>query len=246
MKQFNLKNFVIYLKIKNNIINSILFFLIITSNINSQPNNDLISPSNNTNSIEKKIDPDLTKDETEKLNEKSESESDTNNDLLKIDRDNYIKKILSKAESYYFQKKFNVALKLFEQVIQKDPDNLLAYRYAGDISLIQNNYEEAINYFEVAREISNEPEIEWLRLCQAYILIKNYKKAFFAVNQSLKINPDLYKCHFYLGIIYLNGNNNKKKAIEEWEIYSKNIFGEEKEKIQKAIDNLRKRINKKK
>ena len=246
MKQFNLKILLIYFRYNNKIINCVLLFLIFTSNIISQTNNDLLTPSNNTNKGEKKIEPDLFKDETEKFNEKSESESESIKDLLKNDRDSYIKKILIKAEGYYFQKKFNVALKLFEQVIQKDPDNLLAYRYAGDISLIQNNYEEAINYFEIAREISNEPEIEWLRLCQAYILIKNYKKAFFAANQSLNINPDLYKCHFYLGIIYLNGNNNKKKAIEEWEIYGKNIFGEEKEKIQKAIDNLKKRINKKK
>ncbi len=154
-------------------------------------------------------------------------------------KSSYIRKLMKKAEEYYFQKKINVALRLFEIVIQNDPENALAYRYAGDILLIQNKHKEAIEKFEIARELSKEPEEEWFRLGQTYIFLKDYKNALLAIQQALTLKPEFYKCHFYLGLIYFNAFRNKKKTIDEWEIYKEYLQGAEKEAVKKAIINLR-------
>ena len=139
-----------------------------------------------------------SKAEIEKLEE--EKKQKLQEDLKKrpVLQKAYIKKIMRRAEEHYFQKRYNVALKLFQTVIQKDPENPLAYRYAGDIYLIQKKLKEAKEHFEVARELSPQPYEEWLRIAQVYILSEKSTLARKALQRALKLKPDMYLCHFLL------------------------------------------------
>ena len=146
-----------------------------------------------------------------------------------------------RAEEHYFKKRYNVALKLFQVVIQKDPENPLAYRYAGDIFLIQKKLKEAKEHFDVARELSSEPQEEWLRIAQVHILSEESVPARKALQKALKLKPDMYLCHFYLGIIYYNLLQDKKNTIKHWEIYRDYVKGEERVKIERALEILRRK-----
>ena len=146
---------------------------------------------------------------------------------------------MHRAEAHYFKEKYNIALKLFQVVIEKDPENIAAYRYAGDIFLIQKKLQKAREHFMIALELSSEPQTEWLRLGQVYILEKNSKMALIALNKALEIQNNLYLCHFYLGIVYYNLLQDKQRTIKHWEIYKNNVDAEEREKISKALNILR-------
>ncbi len=147
----------------------------------------------------------------------------------------YIKKMMKRAEDHFFKKRYNVALKIFQLIITKDPENPLAYRYAGDIYLVKKKLKEAENHFYVARELSTQPQKEWLRLGQVHILAKKGKKAIKALETALELEPDLFLCHFYLGLAYYKIFRDKKNTIKHWSIYETKITGEEKRKIQRAI-----------
>ena len=149
--------------------------------------------------------------------------------------------MMHRAEDHYFQKRYNVALRLFQLVIKKDPENPLAYRYAGDIFLIKNQLQEAKEHFSTARELSPQPQEEWLRLAQAHILANEGPQAIQALQTALKIKPDMHLCRFYLGLTYFKLFRDKLNTIKQWEIYEKHIFGEEKRKIQRALAILRKK-----
>ena len=153
----------------------------------------------------------------------------------------YIKKIMRRAEEHFFKKRYNVALKLFQSVIQKDPENPRAYRYAGDVYLIQRKLKEAKEHFEVARELSPEPQKEWLRIAQVYILSEKSAPALAALNKALSLQPEMYLCHFYLGLVYYNLLRDKKNTIRHWEIYRDHVKGEERRKIERALEILRRK-----
>ena len=150
-----------------------------------------------------------------------------------------IKRILRRAEEHYFQKRYNIALKLFLFIIQRDPENTLAYRYSGDIFLLQGKLTKAKEQFIIARELSTQPEEEWFRIAQVYILEKQGSKALHALQKALAIKPDMHLCHFYLGLLHFKFFENKQKAIEHWEIYHEHAPEEEKTKMQRALKILK-------
>ncbi len=149
------------------------------------------------------------------------------------------KQMMKKAEEHYYAKRFNIALKLFELVIQKDPENFLAYRYAGDILLLQKKLKQAKEHFDIARELSLQPAEEWFRIAQVHILTEESEAALNALKVALKLKPDMYICYFYIGLVHFKFFRNKIKTIENWQIYKKNILGKEQKKIQRALDILR-------
>ena len=149
----------------------------------------------------------------------------------------YIKKMLRRAEEHYFKKRYHVALKLFQLIIQKDPENPLAYRYAGDIFLIQKKLKKAKEHFDVARELSPQPHEEWLRIAQVHILSEKSKQARRALYKALELKPDMYLCHFYLGLVYYNLLRDKANTIKHWEIYREHVSGEEKKKNRARLGN---------
>lgn len=158
-----------------------------------------------------------------------------------IPQKTYIKKMLKRAEDHYFKKRYNVALKLFQVIIQKDPENQLAYRYAGDIFLIQKKLKEAKEHFELARELSPHPHEEWFRIAQVHILSEESEQARKSLRKALELKPDMYLCHFYLGLVYYNLLADKANTIKHWEIYREHVTGEEKRKIERALEILRRK-----
>ena len=52
-----------------------------------------------------------------------------------------------KAQKYFFQKKFEMAELLLQEVIKTNPENALAYSYLGDILLKKQLYDGALNLY---------------------------------------------------------------------------------------------------
>jgi tetratricopeptide (TPR) repeat protein len=53
-----------------------------------------------------------------------------------------------KAQKYFFQKKFEMAELLLQEVIKSNPENALAYSYLGDILLKKQLYDGALNLYK--------------------------------------------------------------------------------------------------
>ncbi|PKL16989.1 MAG: hypothetical protein CVV49_13405 [Spirochaetae bacterium HGW-Spirochaetae-5] len=127
--------------------------------------------------------------------------------------------LYTRATKYFFQKKFEMAEVLFQEVIKKDPENALAYSYLGDIFLKKQQYDGALNLYLKAIDIKPDIAENYFRLGQIYYFKKNADLAIENFNKTL-IKDDKLKVTFYhIGLTYLMLMRDKEKTIEYWENY---------------------------
>ncbi|MEQ9364508.1 MAG: tetratricopeptide repeat protein [Leptospirales bacterium] len=127
--------------------------------------------------------------------------------------------LLVRAEEHYYRKRHHIALKLFQLVIEREPEHALAYRYAGDIYLKRGDLDLAEEHLQIARELSAHPEQEWFRLGQVAYLRSDADAARLAFERALEMKPDFVICRFYLGFVSYRLQRDKERTIEHWESY---------------------------
>lgn len=86
--------------------------------------------------------------------------------------------ILNDAEIALNNSHFDVALDLYREVLEAEPDNLLALSQAGMVCMILEKHENAIRYFSRAVEADPENGDNYFNLGNAYFLQEKYNKAF--------------------------------------------------------------------
>lgn len=127
--------------------------------------------------------------------------------------------LLVRAEEHYYRERHHIALKLFQLVIEREPEHALAYRYAGDIYLKRRELDLAEEHLQIARELSAHPEQEWFRLGQVAYLRSDADGAERAFERALKLKPDFVVSRFYLGFVSYRLKRDKQQTIDHWENY---------------------------
>jgi len=122
-----------------------------------------------------------------------------------------------KGVKFFFQKKFEMAEIMFQTELQKNPENIKAYSYLGDIYLKKKKFNGALNLFKKAIEINPNIAKNYFRLGEIYyhkkignLAIDNYKKAY-QLDNSLKF------VFFQIGLTYLMVERDKGNTIKNWE-----------------------------
>jgi len=129
--------------------------------------------------------------------------------------------IFTRATKYFFQKKFEMAEVLFQEVIKKEPENALAYSYLGDIYLKKQQYDGALNLYLKAIDIKPDIAENYFRLGQIYYFKKNANLAIENFNTTLAKDDKLKVTFYHIGLTYLMLMRDKEKTIEYWETYIK-------------------------
>ena len=124
-----------------------------------------------------------------------------------------------KATTYFFQKKFEMAELLLQEVIKKEPENAHAYSYLGDIYLIKNQFDGALNLYNKALELNPDSAENYFRIGQIYyckkignVSLENYDKA-------LQLDPRLKIVYYHKGLTTLMLLRDKERTIQNWETY---------------------------
>ncbi len=125
----------------------------------------------------------------------------------------------ARATKYFFQKKFEMAEVLFQEVIKKDPENSLAYSYLGDILLKKQQYDGAMNLYQRAMDISPEIAENYFRMGQIHYYKKNGELAVEFFTKTLAKNDKIKIAYYHRGLAYLMLMRDKEKTIENWETY---------------------------
>ena len=145
-----------------------------------------------------------------------------------------------KAEKYFFQKKFEMAEILFQQVLKSDPENTRAYSYLGDIFLYKKRYDGALNLYQKALDIEPGNAENYFRIGQIYyykklggLSIDNFQKAL-TMDKSLKF------AYYHIGLSYLMLERDKDNTIKYWETFLRRAPEDPQyEKIQRVIELLK-------
>lgn len=128
-------------------------------------------------------------------------------------------KLFKKGQKYFFQKKFEMAELLLQEVVKKDPENALAYAYLGDIFLSKQRYDAAINVYQKAIDLKPDIAENYFRLGQIYYTKKMGALAIENFNQSLIINKNFNICYYHLGLTYLMLERDKDNTIINWKTF---------------------------
>lgn len=125
----------------------------------------------------------------------------------------------TRATKYFFQKKFEMAEVLFQEVIKNDPENALAYSYLGDILLKKMQYDGAMNLYQKAIDINPDIAENYFRIGQIYYYKKNGELAIEYFTKALAKDEKLKISYYHRGLAYLMLMRDKEKTIENWETY---------------------------
>ncbi len=129
----------------------------------------------------------------------------------------------TRATKYFFQKKFEMAEVLFQEVLKKEPENALAYSYLGDIYLKKQQYDGALNLYLKAIDINPDLAENYFRLGQIFYYKKNSNLALENFNKAYVKNNKLKTCLYQIGLTHLMLLRDKEKTIEYWENYIKAV-----------------------
>ena len=148
--------------------------------------------------------------------------------------------VYTRATKYFFQKKFEMAEVLFQEVIKKEPENALAYSYLGDIYLKKQQYDGALNLYLKALDLNPDIAENYFRMGQIFYFKKNSTLALENFNKALAKDKRLKVSYYQIGLTYLMLHRDKEKTIEYWETFIR-VAPEDPQydKIKRAIELLR-------
>ncbi|HOK01919.1 MAG TPA: tetratricopeptide repeat protein [Spirochaetota bacterium] len=128
-----------------------------------------------------------------------------------------------KAQKYFFQKKFEMAELLLQEVIKSNPENALAYSYLGDIYLKKQLYDGALNLYKKAVDLDPGNALNHFRMGQVYYFKKMGHEALESYHKALELDSKLKITYYQIGLTYLMLLRDKEKTVENWEIYIKEV-----------------------
>ena len=128
-----------------------------------------------------------------------------------------------KAQKYFFQKKFEMAEVLLQEVINKNPENSLAYSYLGDIYLKKQLYDGALNLYKKALDLNPGNAENYFRIGQVYYFKKMGPESIEYFNRAVEMDGKLKIAYYHAGLSYLMLLRDKDKTIENWEIFIREV-----------------------
>ncbi len=127
--------------------------------------------------------------------------------------------LYKKATRYFFEKKFEMAELLLQEVIKKNPENVMAYSYLGDIFLQKKRYDGALNLYKKALDIDPDMAENYFRIGQIYYYKKLGDMSIENFRKSLELDSKIKYAYYHIGLSYLMLLRDKKNTIENWETY---------------------------
>ena len=125
-------------------------------------------------------------------------------------------KIFNEAIQHHKNKKLNLAEKLYNEVLKKDPNHIRALNNLGIIYFSLKKFNESIKIFKKTIIIDSNYLSAHNNLGLSFKEIKNYKKAISSFQEAIKINPNYFEAHNNSGLVFYECGE-YQKAINSYE-----------------------------
>lgn len=109
------------------------------------------------------------------------------------------------------------SIELFEEAMQKDPENPTPYANLGLAYARTNQWDKAIEFTRKAVELSPQNLLAQLQLTRLYVLRNQFEEGRKRLEALLKDFPQLAEAHYQLGELY-SRQNEPQKALSEFEL----------------------------
>lgn len=144
--------------------------------------------------------------------------------------------LFKQGEQYFFQRKYEIAEETLLKVVNSNPAHPKAFSYLGDINLFSKRYNNALKYYNTAKEVSAKPGYEHFRIGQIYLEFKNSNEALNSFLSAYSVDPAFKPSLYQIGYVYLMYKRDKYKTIEYWKKFITEAPGDfQYEQVKKAI-----------
>jgi tetratricopeptide (TPR) repeat protein len=127
--------------------------------------------------------------------------------------------LFRKATTYFFQKKFDMAESLLQQVVEREPENAAAFSYLGDIFLIKQRYDGALDLYTRSIGLNPDAGENYFRVGQIYYYKKDGAQALSYFNKAIEKDTQLKFAYYHAGLTCLILMRDKEGTIRNWETY---------------------------
>ena len=127
--------------------------------------------------------------------------------------------------------KWEEIVRLFEKVVELNPNHIEAYQYLGEIAEQTLDYEAAIHAFKELTRIASYHPVFFVRLGNIYEQLGREAEAVTAYERAIRIDNDLWDVHRKLGEHYVE----QVDQILKEEALDRNLLVSASENLEKAI-----------
>lgn len=125
-----------------------------------------------------------------------------------------VKNLYEKGLKLYYERNFEEALSLFNQILILEPQNYQALNSKGATYAFQGRYSEGISLIQQALQIKPEFIYAHFNLGLAYELAGNYEKSIEAYKEAIQLDEkDVWS---YYGIASIYGRKGDVEKVIEW------------------------------
>lgn len=124
------------------------------------------------------------------------------------------------AQTSYYINDIKAAKTVFNQMLEKEPENPRANAYLGKIEAENENYRAAVKYIEIAIKNDSQNYDYWLDYGNYLRYLGKFDDATKAWETAIKIDPDYFLAYAYLAGIY-DERNMFDKALENYHMVIK-------------------------
>ena len=117
------------------------------------------------------------------------------------------------------EEKFKRALKIYEEILSTDPNDVYAHYNSGIIYLAKGNTEQAQTHFEAVTRLDPKCAYAWLYLGNCRKDANESPASLECYEKALKLNPHLNAARYALAMhgIVATDEKRRKSLLEEWE-----------------------------
>jgi predicted Zn-dependent protease len=112
------------------------------------------------------------------------------------------------------QKKLKALKDYCNQLLERNPSNVLARKVLGELAIGENNFDEAISHLEAAQSHEDDPSSTRFKIALIQIEKQNFKEATRELSLVLAQQPQNSEARYYLASVYA-ATGRRKEAVDE-------------------------------
>lgn len=116
---------------------------------------------------------------------------------------------LKKSEEYLKSNNLEIVEKIYNNILQKMPDNIEVLMKMGILKIKIKHYEEAIIFFKKILNLSTKSLDAYINISNVYIILNKYDEAIYFLEQANRYSPKKILVIQNLAFLYLNINKLK-------------------------------------
>jgi ATP-dependent Clp protease ATP-binding subunit ClpC len=126
-----------------------------------------------------------------------------------------IEELFEKANDYFYNNDYDNAMKLFKEIIEKEPNNYQSLQKIAQIENSRGNLKESVDFYEKCLALVQDDANIWNDAGNVYFDIPDFDNAIRCYKKSIEVDPEYYWAYYNIGLAIEDKNPDDINTREE-------------------------------